>query len=42
MESDSKRNEAEVVCNEEKVNPATIKWKWGEDDLVPTSIRTLA
>ena len=22
-----------VVCNEDKVNSATFKWKWGEDDL---------
>ena len=24
---------AEVVCNEDKVNPANFKWKWGEDEL---------
>ena len=23
----------EVVCNEDKANPVTSKWKWGEDDL---------
>ena len=22
-----------VVCNEDKVNPVTFKWKWGEDEL---------
>ena len=22
-----------VVCSEDKVNPATSKWKWGEDEL---------
>ena len=24
---------AVVVCNEDKVNPVTFKWKWGEDEL---------
>ena len=22
-----------AVCNEDKVNPVTFKWKWGEDEL---------
>ena len=22
-----------VVCNEDKVSPATFEWKWGEDEL---------
>ena len=22
-----------VVCNEDKVNPVTFEWKWGEDEL---------
>ena len=22
-----------VVCNEDKVNPVTFQWKWGEDEL---------
>ena len=22
-----------VVCNEDKVNPVTFKWNWGEDEL---------
>ena len=24
---------AVVVCNEDKVDPVNVKWKWGEDDL---------
>ena len=24
---------AVVVCNEDKLNPVTFKWKWGEDEL---------
>ena len=24
---------AVVVCNEDKVNPITFNWKWGEDEL---------
>ena len=24
---------AVVVCNEDKVNPVTLKWNWGEEDL---------
>ena len=24
---------AVVVCNKDKVNPVTFKWKWGEDKL---------
>ena len=34
---------AVVACNEDKVNPVTLKWKWGEDELPSqTSMRTLA
>ena len=36
MESDSERKKSlhtVVVCNEDKVNLVTFKWKWGEDDL---------
>ena len=34
---------AVVVCNEDKVNPATFKWQWGEDNYrSQTDIRTLA
>ena len=24
---------AVVVCNEDKVNPVTFRWKWGEDEI---------
>ena len=24
---------AVIVCNEDRVNPVTFKWKWGEDGL---------
>ena len=24
---------AVIACNEDKVNPVTFKWKWGEDEL---------
>ena len=27
------KERAVVVCNEDKVNPVNLKWKWGEDDL---------
>ena len=39
MESDSERKKVcssstvVVVCNEDKGNPVTFKWKWGEDEL---------
>ena len=39
MDSDNERKTARnsstvvVVCNEDKVNPVTFKWKWGEDEL---------
>ena len=32
MESDSERVRV-VVCNEDKANPVTFNWRWGEDDL---------
>ena len=30
---DVKKCAAVVVCNEDKVNPVTFKWKWAEDEL---------
>ena len=34
MESDCElKQSAVVVCNEDKENPVTFKWKWGPDEL---------
>ena len=34
------KNCAVVVCNEDKVNPVTFKWKWVEDELPIADQRT--